>query len=124
MANLYNSAKEGVDTTAVLYFTTELVVRKEVIEVPKIFLVDSIPQRTVFRSAQMAEQLVDVPTVVSQSQFQQHSVEQTVDIPVPGGVKRARGGLQGSVPGQSSTAIFVAAETVVSFKTASQKIVA
>ena len=31
-------------------------------------------------------------------------VEQTVDIPVQGGVKRARGGLQGSVPGQSSTA--------------------
>ena len=92
--------------------TTLPVVPEQVIEVPKIFLEDSIPQ--------MAEQLVDVPTVVCKSQFQQHSVEQTVDVPVHGGVKHARGGLQVSVPGLSSTAFFGAAETVGSFKTASQ----
>ena len=48
---------------------------------------------------QVGDELVEVPNVVSQSVFQQHSVEQTVDIPVHGGVKRARRGLQGSVPG-------------------------
>ena len=48
---------------------------------------------------------VEVPNVVSQPEFQQHSVEQNVDIPVPG----ARGlldggGLQGFPSGQRSTA--------------------
>ena len=42
--------------------------------------------------------------VVSQSQFQQHFVEQTLDIPVHGGVKRTWEYLQGDLPGQSSTA--------------------
>ena len=41
--------------------------------------------------AQLAEQLVEVPTVVSQSFLQQHVVEQNVDISVPG----ARGLLDG-----------------------------
>ena len=91
------------------------------IEVPKISST-SCPLRAVLAATQMAEQLVEVPvvfpaecvlnvplpqvgdellevpTVVSQL------VEQTVDIPVHGGVKRARRGFHGSVPGQSSTA--------------------
>ena len=50
------------------------------------------------------ESVVEVPVVESQSEFQQHSVEQTVDIPVHGGVKWARGDLQGNLPGRSSTA--------------------
>ena len=37
--------------------------------------------------------------------FQQQFVEQTVDIPVHGGVKRAWGDLQEHLPGQSSTAL-------------------
>ena len=45
------------------------------------------------------------PTVVCQSFFQQLFAEQNVDIPVPGARGLLdRGGLQGSVPGQSSTA--------------------
>ena len=35
---------------------------------------------------QLGQELVDEPTVVSQPEFQQHSVEQNVDIPVRGGV--------------------------------------
>ena len=66
---------------------------EQVIEVPKI----SSPPRPPFRSA-LADSRVSVL-------FQQLFAEQNIDIPVPG----ARGlldggGLQGSVPGQSSTA--------------------
>ena len=71
------------------------VVAVQVIEVPKITLKDRIPQRTALRDPQLEEQLVEVPTV-------QCVVDQTVDIPVPGGGGR-RGELQGLVPGQSST---------------------
>ena len=53
----------------------------------------------------MGKQLVEVPVLGSLSESQQHSVEQNVDIPVHGGAHRARRDLQGSVPGQSSTAI-------------------
>ena len=42
--------------------------------------------------SQMGDELVEVPNVVSQAVFQQHSVEQTVDFPVHGGVERPRGG--------------------------------
>ena len=96
----------------------------KVIEVPKIFLHDTFPQRSVLRRPQLAEQLVEVPSVSPSScVIQQHSVEQTDDIPVHGGVWRARGG--GSLLvfslGQSSTAFSEAAEKVGS---ASQKTVA
>ena len=92
------------------------VVPEQVIDVPKISP-SSFPQRSVDRDPQRVEQLVEVATVVSSSFLQLHSLEQTVDIPVLGGVKRARGGLTGSVPGQSSTAFSGAAA-------ASQKTVA
>ena len=54
------------------------------------------------------------------------SVEQLVDIPVLGGVKRARvgGSLLGFSPGQAPTAFSGAADKVGSFVTASRKIVA
>ena len=64
--------------------------------------------RTVLSAPQMAEQLVEVPTVVSFSSLQQLSVEQIIDIPVPllGGrfvaqnvdtpVLHGRGGVSGS----------------------------
>ena len=51
-------------------------VPEQVIDVPKISQ-DAIPQRTVLCEPQLAEQLVEVPTVP-------FFVEQTVDIPVPG----------------------------------------
>ena len=54
----------------------------QVIEVPK-FSPDEIPQRSVDLAPQMAEQLVEVPTVLSPSLLQQRSAEQTIDIPVP-----------------------------------------
>ena len=72
-----------------------------VIEVPRISL-DVIPLRTLVLEPQMAEQLVEVPTIISFSSLQR-SVEQLVDIPVPG-VGGPSSGLQGFSSGQSSTA--------------------
>ena len=58
-----------------------------------------VPQRLVERCfPQMVEQLVEVPTILSYSLLQR-TTEQHVDIPVPHGC------VQGSLPGQSSTAI-------------------
>ena len=107
----------------VQFFAVQLpVVAEPVVDVPKILL-DRTPQRLgdCLRQPQMAEQLVDVPTVVSYSLLQQLTAEQIVDIPVPGraggqgstafsgGVRvdipvPRSGGLQGSRPGQGSTA--------------------
>ena len=82
-----------------------LVVAEPVIEVPKI-LPHDVPLRRLCRETQLAEQLVEVPTVLSYSSLQQLIVEQTVDIPVPGRAGGGgRGGLQG-FPGQGSTASF------------------
>ena len=74
---------------------------EQVIEVPKIFLGD-VPMRTVvLRDTQLAEQLVEVPTIVSYS-WLQLGMEQNVNIPVPGRGGR-NAGLQGFLPEQSST---------------------
>ena len=53
-----------------------------VIAVPKISL-DWIPQRCPRRRPRRAEQLVEVPTIISYSSLQLRNVEQTIDIPVP-----------------------------------------
>ena len=94
----------------VQFFAVQLpVVAKPVIEVPKILL-DRTPQRLGdrLRQPQMAEQLVDVPTVVSYSSLQQQTAEQIVDIPVPGRAGGGgRGGLQGFLPKQNSAAFYV-----------------
>ena len=71
-----------------------------VIEVPKISL-DVIPLHTLVPEPQLAEQLVEVPTIVSFSSLQR-IMEQTVDIPVPQGGGR-HADLQGFLRGQSST---------------------
>ena len=71
-----------------------------VIEVPKISL-DVIPLRTLVPEPQLAEQLVEVPTIVSFSSLQL-IMEQNVDIPVPQGGGR-HADLQGFLRGQSST---------------------
>ena len=70
----------------VQFFAAQLpVVAEPVLEVPKI-LQDRTPQRLgdCLRQPQMADQLVDVPTVVSYSSLQQLVAEQIVDIPAPG----------------------------------------
>ena len=87
------------------FFDTFLpAVPEQVIEVPKI-LEDNIPQRTVLCEPQLAEQLVEVPTVVSHSSLQLQFAEQNVDIPVPGARLRLRGDLPGFSPEQGSTAL-------------------
>ena len=78
-------------------------------EVPKIFPED-VPMRAVLRDPQLSEQLVEVPTIVSFSLLQL-IMEQSVDIPVPDrGVRIA--GIQGFLPGQSSTALHVSPERI------------
>ena len=47
---------------------------------------------------------MEVPAFASPSEFQQHSAEQIVDIPVLGYVGRRAADLQGFVPGQCPTA--------------------
>ena len=84
------------------FFDTLCPVAVQVIDVPKISLED-IPARRLCREPQLVEQLVEVPTVVSYSSLLHRTVEQHVDIPVLCGRGRLAG-LQGSSPGQISTA--------------------
>ena len=83
----------------------------QVIEVPKI-LPEDVPMRAVLRATQLAEQLVEVPTIISYAslslsqallEYRQRTVEQDVDIPAVGGSGTGEG-LLGLLPGQSSTA--------------------
>ena len=74
---------------------------EQVIEVPKILPLD-VPMRAALRVTQLVEQLVEVPTTVSYSSLLR-TVEQLVDIPVPGG-GGPRSGLHGFLPRQRSTA--------------------
>ena len=74
---------------------------EQVIEVPKI-LPEDVSLRTAVREPQLVEQLMEMPTIVSYSLLLR-TMEQHVEIPVPGGGGRLAG-LQGSLPGQSSTA--------------------
>ena len=59
------------------FFDTLMPDPEQVIDVPKIFLED-IPMRTLVREPQLAEQLVEVPTIL-------YFLKQIVDIPVPRG---------------------------------------
>ena len=68
---------------------------------PKILPFD-VSMRTAVRVPQLAEQLVEVPTIISYSSLQR-TVEHYVNIPVPG-VGGPSSGLQG-FSGQSSTAL-------------------
>ena len=81
-------------------------VPEPVIEVPKI-ITEDVPMRAVLRATQLAEQLVEVPTIISFSMIlllhallEQRTVEQNVDIPAVGG-SGTGGGLSGFLPGQS-----------------------
>ena len=80
----------------------DLPIPEEAIEVPKISSTPRPPRRRRVRFAeQTAEQLVEVPTIISYSSLR-GIMEQNVDIPVPHGRVGVRS-LQG-FPGQSSTA--------------------
>ena len=81
---------------------SSLVEPVQVIEVPKMFIPTRCP-RTVLSVPQTAEQLVDVPTIVSYSSLQR-AVEQTIDIPVPQARRGGRGGLQGFRTGHNTPA--------------------
>ena len=79
----------------------DVLIPEQAIEVPKISPTPSPSRRRRVRFAERtAEQLVEVPTIISYSSLQR-TVEQNMDIPVPRG--RGRVGL-GVHPGQSSTA--------------------
>ena len=80
---------------------------EQVIEVPKILPRD-FPSRRLSRDTQLAEQMVEVPTILSFSLLQL-ILEQNVDIPVPDGGGR-NVGLQGFLPVQSSTAMLSSGE--------------
>ena len=94
----------------VQFFATHLpVVAEPVIAVPKIVPHD-VPTRRLCRDTQLAEQLVEVPTIISvASLFLQRLVE--LAIPVLGGGGR-NAGLQGILPGQSSTSTHSSEERI------------
>ena len=90
------------------FFDRFATVPEQVIAVPKIF-VESVPTRASLRATQLAEQLVEVPTIISFSlgsllqsllEYKQRIAEQNVDIPVVGG-SGTGGSLSGFLPGQS-----------------------
>ena len=63
-------------------------VAEQVIEVPKI-VCPPCAAHTVLRAPQTADQLVEVPTIISYSSLLQRTMEQNVAIPVPGRGGRA-----------------------------------
>ena len=73
---------QAVDQLVTALSHVDSFVPEQVIEVPKLSLPLCRP-RTALREPQTAEQLVEVPTVLSYSSFLQRTVEQTVDIPAP-----------------------------------------
>ena len=70
---------------------------KQVIEVPKISSPSRPCRRRVRFAEQTAEQLVEVPTIISYSSLLQRTVEQNVDTPVPDRGRRNVGLLQRSL---------------------------
>ena len=87
----------------------DVLIPEQVIEVPKISSTPRPPRRRRVRFAeQTAEQLVEVPTIISYSSLQR-TVEQSVNIPVPGR-EGQHVGLQGFLPRQRSTALHASQE--------------
>ena len=81
----------------VQFFSTQLpVVAEPDIAVPKI-LPHDVPPRSLCRDTQLAEQLVEVPTILYF--LKQRIPRQLVDNPVPHGGRGASAGLQGFLPG-------------------------
>ena len=71
----------------------DIQVPEQVIEVPKI-LIDELSVRTPVREPQLAEQLVEAPSIVSLIEVIRQPVEQITDIPVARGGVRLEGFLQ------------------------------
>ena len=76
------------------FFGTLMTDSEQVIEVPKI-LPEDVPMRAALRDPQLAEQLVEVPTIISNPllsllqallEHKQRTAEQNVDIPAVGGI--------------------------------------
>ena len=86
------------DTLRILDFP----IAEQVIEVPKISC-SPCPSRSPFPEPQTAEQLVEVPTVLSPTRIALQIAEQIVGIPVPQSCRGKRR-VQGFLPRQSSTA--------------------
>ena len=87
----------------------DVIIPEQVIEVPKISSTPRPPRRRRVRFVeQTAEQLVEVPTIISYSSLQR-TVEQSVNIPVPGR-EGHHVGLQGFLPRQRSTALHASQE--------------
>ena len=76
----------------------DLHVPEQAIEVPKISSSPRPPNRRFLFPVRMAEQLVEVPTIISYSMLR--TIGQTMDIPVPRVREGGGGGLQGFLPGQ------------------------
>ena len=76
----------------------DLHVPEQAIEVPKISSSPRPPNRRILFAERRAEQLVEVPTIISYSMLR--TIEQTMDIPVPRVRGGGGGGLQGFHPGQ------------------------
>ena len=91
----------------------DFLIPEQVIEVPKISLDMAQRRRMVdlSRLPQTAEQLVEVPTIISYSLLR--TVEQSIDIPVPRVRVGGGGGLQGFRPEQGTPAVGV--EQIVEF---------
>ena len=94
-----------VDNALEFFRRLDLPVAEQVIEVPN-FSSPLCPSRAFLIEPQKVEQLMEVPTVLSPALFQQQTVEQLVDIPVPRR-RRGQGGLLGSPSGQSSATVAV-----------------
>ena len=80
---LHDVVPQMVERLVDLLAPLDFRVAEQGIEVPKI-VCPPRAARTALRAPQTAEQLVEVPTVLSYSSLQQLIGEQTVDIPVPG----------------------------------------
>ena len=87
--------------TSCVSSTSSCLIPEQVIEVPKIFTED-VPVRTVLRDTQLVEQLVEVPTIVSNVSLAFVQVVQRIaeqNVPAVGG-SGTGGGLSGFLPGQ------------------------
>ena len=84
----------------VQFFAALSPVPEQVIAVPRI-LPHEVPPRRLCRDTQLAEQLVEVPTILYF--LKQRIPEQIDDNPVPHGGRGASGGLQGFLPRHSSS---------------------
>ena len=92
---------QTVDYVADAFRILDRPMAEQVIEVPKISC-SPCPSRSLIPEPQSAEQLVEVPTVLSPTRIALQIAEQIVDTPVPRGRGERR--VQGSLPGQSTTA--------------------